>query len=552
MDGHLLDICIIDDDPAQRALLTRSLAEIGLSTCEAASGAEGLQLIYRQRPRLVICDVHLPDMGGIDVCRRVRADPTLDGTYLVLLTADGSPALKARALAAGGDDYLTKPVSPVELHARIRTGMRFHRLQERLHQAARTDGLTDLWNYSEFCRLLEREFSRTQRYGGVVSLLMIDLDHFKAINDTFGHEVGNEVLRRVAQHLQRTVRNTDIVARYGGEEFCVICPETTLDEASRLADRLRRSLIRCVRLSQHPRLQVRASIGVGSTSDPRVGSVVDLINLADQALYCSKQSGRNRVTRCDVVVSSPHAPAQQPGEVDRLRKELYSMGMRWKELCLQSVWTLIQALDARDRYSAWHSRNVMRYVQWLAAAAGWPRSLRMATANAAALHDMGKIGIPDSLLLKPQPLTQEEWTIMRQVPLITCKILEPLKLFETEVCIIRHLRERYDGSGYPDGLVGAEIPIGSRLLAVAEAFDSLTCNRAYRAGRSMDDAVAVIAAEAGKQFDPAFVDLLQRTVRTQRRRWQMQIDRARVELPEVTSPCAPPGRASPAAEPLAG
>lgn len=528
MHRHDVDICVIEDDAAQCRLLATQLRNLGYSVTESGTATAGLQAVYQSRPRVVICDINLPDQSGIQLCRQVRSDGSLDGMYVLLITAMAGEHHKSDALEVGADDFLTKPYDFEELKSRIRSGMRFHRLQERLARAAVTDGLTGLWNHSQFRAELDREFTRTRRYGGCLSLLMIDLDHFKAVNDTYGHEVGNQVLVSAARQLERIVRDTDLVARYGGEEFAVICPETGTDEAYRLAQRLNRSFPEQIRLSDHPDLVVRASIGVASTESAAVNSVPDLINLSDHALYQSKREGRNRVTACAELPAASQADVCTD-EIDRLRKEVVSLSMRTKEICLQSVWALIQALEARDGYSAWHSRNVTLYCKWLAEAAGWPKGMCTAVTNAAMLHDLGKIGIPDRLLLKPQPLDQSEAAIMRQVPAITCKILQPLRVFETEIAMIRHLRERYDGSGYPDGLVGKSIPLGSRLIAVCEAFDSITCNRAYRPGRSIDEAVAVLIEERDKQFDPEFVELLAESVRRNPKRWETQVHAARVQ-----------------------
>lgn len=531
MHSRSIDICVIEDDAQQRRLLVNQLMQWGHRVVEADSGESGLRSIYEHHPRIVICDIVLPDLSGIELCERVRADAALDNLHLLLLTAHDDHARRASAFAAGADDYLRKPYDADQLQARIRTGLRLHRLQERLQHAAITDGLTGLWNHSHFRNSVEREYLRVRRYGGRVALLMIDLDHFKAVNDTYGHEAGNRVLKLTARHLERNVRETDLLARYGGEEFAVICPETSLDEATQLAERIRKTLPQTVRLPEHPQLVVRTSCGVATSEDPRVQSAQELVNLADQALYCSKRGGRNRVTACTGSLNLAQMPELHADEMDRLRKENVALSMQTKELCLQSVWALIQALEARDGYSAWHSRNVTLYTKWLVDEAAWPRPLRVATTNAAMLHDLGKIGVPDSMLLKPRPMDAHEAALMRQVPLITCRILEPLRVFETEILIIRHLRERFDGTGFPEGLGEQNIPIGSRLLAVAEAFDSITCNRAYRMGRSKDEALSILRADAGVQFDPEFVDLIERCVRKNQARWQNQIEKARVEMP---------------------
>lgn len=531
-----MDVCLVDDDPAQRRLLAARLQQQGYTIIEAENGNDALREIYQVRPRVVICDLQLPDLNGLDICRRVRADDSLDGTYFIVVTAFDAEGRKAALLNAGADDYLEKPYDLEELRARVRNGLRLSRLQERLARAATTDGLTGLANHSLFRERLALEFSRTRRYGGRVSLLMIDVDHFKAINDTYGHEIGNKILQASARHLQREVRDTDLVARYGGEEFAVLCPESGLEEATALAERLRQLWPQAVRLSSLPAITVRASIGVAGTEDQRIHSACELIAFADQALYRSKRAGRDRVTRSDSPDRAAQCSAPDLDEVDRLRKEVVSLGMQTKEICLQSVWALIQALEARDGYSAWHSRNVMHYTKWLVDAAGWSKQMRAAATNAAMLHDIGKIGIPDRLLVTPRPTDEEGASALRRVPIITCTILEPLRVFETEIQMIRHLREHWDGSGSPDGLRGPAIPIGSRLLAVAEAFDSLTCNRASRPGHRMDDAIEVIRDHSGTQFDPQFARLIEDVIARDRQRWEEQVERARVGMPARATP----------------
>jgi diguanylate cyclase (GGDEF)-like protein len=524
------DVCVIDDDGAQRALLFQRLLTSGFSVVEAADAESGLTQIRHHHPRVVICDLLLPDMSATELCRQVRSDATLAGTYLIVVTACGDRETKNESLNAGSDDYLLKPYDFEELVARVRNGLRISQLQERLRRAALTDGLTGLWNHAQFRELLAREFARTRRYGGVASLLMLDLDHFKAVNDTYGHETGNLVLEATARHLMGMVRDTDVVARYGGEEFAVVCAATSLDAAAHLADRIRQTFPEQVRVPNCPQMNVTASIGVSATDDVRVTSVQDLINQADHALYVGKRQGRNRVVRSDAVGEDTPVPCVEHSEVERLQKQVVSLSMQAKELCLQSVWALVQALEARDRFTAWHSRNTTFYCTCLAEAAGLPPPLQTAIANAAMLHDLGKIGVPDQILESTVPLSEEQATVLRQVPLLTCKILEPLRIFETETLIIRHLRERFDGAGYPLGLVGATIPIGSRLLAVAETFDALTSERPHRACMDILEAVRLIQSEAGQQFDPQFTALLERTIAVQKGRWTARVQRARAEL----------------------
>jgi diguanylate cyclase (GGDEF)-like protein len=533
MNTNPVDICIVEDDPDQRSLLFRHLLENQFTVVQAEDAESGLVHIRHHRPRVVISDMNLPGISGLELCRQVRNDAALDGTYLIVVTANRDRDTKHQVLNGGADDFLLKPYDIEELTARLRNGLRINKLQERLRHAALTDALTGLWNHAQFRELLDREFARTRRYGGVASLLMLDLDHFKVVNDTYGHEVGNLVLEGLARHLLEMVRDTDIVARYGGEEFAVICPATGLDDATRLAERIRQTIPQSVRAPTCPELAVTASIGVACTNDPRVASVRDLIDQADQALYMGKHRGRNVVVRADSVDEPWPAPQVEHVEVDRLRRQVVALSAQAQQLCLQSICTLVQALETRDRFTAWHSRNTTFYATDLAEAAGLPQPLRVAIANAGMLHDLGKIGVPDEILQSSLPLTEAQSAVLRQVPLITCKILEPLRIFETEALIVRHLRERFDGTGYPFGLAGKAIPVGSRLLAVAEAFDALTSERPYRAGMEAEAAVQLLESEAHRQFDPQFTTLLAQVFIARRERWMGRILRAQAELVTV-------------------
>ncbi len=535
MDRYKTDICMIEPDADQRNLLIRRLHGDPNTILQATNAEIGLELIRRHRPYVVICALRLPGMSGLELCRQIRTDTILNSTYIIILTGCDDRQEKNRVLNAGADDYLTKPYDDEEIAARLRNGLRLARLQERLKQAALTDGLTGLWNHTHFRNILDREFARTRRYGGIISLLMLDIDHFKAVNDTYGHEVGNLVLKGISSHLLNMMRDTDVVARYGGEEFAIVCPETNFDQAAELAERIRTTIPEQVRLGDYPRLTVTVSIGVSATSDTTITSASNLINHADQALYQGKRSGRNRVIRSDQALPTTEVGIEL-AQFERLQKQVVSLSMQSKELCLQSVWALVQALEARDPYTAWHSRNTTFYCNALAEAAKWPPALRDTVANAAMLHDLGKIGIPDRILQNPNPLTPEEAAILRQVPLLTCRILEPLRVFETETLIIRHLRERYDGTGHPFGLSGHTIPLGARLLAVAEAFDALTSDRAHRPRHSLDQALDLISADAGQQFDPQFTQLLSRVATDRHQAWTARIQNSLSDLAQAIIP----------------
>jgi two-component system cell cycle response regulator len=251
-------------------------------------------------PVLALLDWLMPGLDGIEVCRRVRADASLTYPYLVLVTGQGSREQMLDALEAGADDFLIKPVEAAELRARLATGRRIVTLQEQLlatqrqlREQATRDALTGLWNRAAILDLLERELARGQREGRPVGVILADVDHFKGINDTFGHLAGDRVLRQVAGRLGEALRPYDTVGRYGGEEFLVVLPGCDAAAATGLAERLRR----CVAAEpvgwEGGPVAVTLSLGVAAWD----GSVdtAGLLQAADEALYRAKGAGRNRV-----------------------------------------------------------------------------------------------------------------------------------------------------------------------------------------------------------------------------------------------------------------
>ncbi|MCP4591198.1 MAG: diguanylate cyclase [bacterium] len=535
------DICIIDDDEQQRKFMRSALDRLGFSWMDAADGKSGLELIQHRRPKVVLCDWMMPRMDGPTVLRRIREDPSLADLYFVIMTAHDSPNRKYEALEAGVDDYITKPVDLRELVARVKVGLRMWEMHNRLQHAAITDGLTGLYNHDHLNRILDNEWKRARRYGSPMSIIMMDIDYFKAVNDTYGHLVGNDVLEAVAAILRNTTRDVDFLGRFGGDEFAIAAPEATLDEAAALAERIRLTI--CERLDLEPLKDhiLTASLGVASADDPRVHSAADLVELADRALYVCKRSGRNCVSTARDVQGEdePSAPLVQQEEVEVLRKRVAVLSVQAKKVYVQSISALTQALEEKDPYSAKHSINVSHYAEQIAREMGCNEALVMSVRNAALLHDVGKVGIPDRVLLKPRSLNELEQNVMRQVPLISTRIVDHLHILESELHIIRHQHEYFNGSGYPAGLEAKQIPIGSRILLVADAFDAMTTDRVYRPRRSMAESLAELRRCSASQFDPRAVHTLEQLAARNRKTWQHRIDETVASVRLFTPASAP-------------
>ncbi len=519
------DVCIVEEDAAQRCLIRRYIANAALTCVEAENGEEAFEIIRAENPKVVISDWQTPVMDGMELLRLVRENAASANTYFIMLTARLDREGKVLAFQQGVDDFLAKPVDRWELMARVRVGVRLWEFQQRLRQAAVTDGLTGLFNHDHINTLLEVELNRARRLGTPLAVMMIDLDFFKAVNDTHGHLAGNEVLVGVARALRTTVRNIDTIARFGGEEFMVLAPGAGLEEGQNLAERIRLAIAQTVEVAGSRGHSVTASAGVASSDDSRVQVAADLVDLADRALYLAKSRGRDQVaTATDVSENSDGVLLVASKEVEALRKRVVVLSARTKEVHVQSIASLLQVLEEKDRFSARHSINAAHYVELLAEQLECTDALRVSTRNAALLHDIGKVGIPDRVLKKPSTLTAKEHALMLQVPLASTRIVDHLHILQAEVQIIRHQREYYDGSGSPSGLVGDQIPLGSRILLIADAFDSMTTERPYHYGRPIGSAAEELVRCAGTQFDPALVQTMCGVIESQRPAIQQQID----------------------------
>jgi len=298
-----MKILVADDNTQLVMTLSGVLRLWDYEVTVAQTGDDALDaLLARDAPCLALLDWQMPGIDGIEVCRRVRAEAGRPYAYLVLMTGEASREAMLGALEAGADEFLAKPVDDVELKARLGTGRRIVSLQERLHEMATRDPLTGLWNRGAVVALLERELPRAAREGRPLAVVLADVDHFKAVNDTHGHQAGDAVLREVARRLAGAVRPYDAAGRYGGEEFLAVLPGCGPEEAAALGERLRKAVSAGPVSAGAASVRVTASLGV-AVWDGDVGTPGALLRAADEALYRAKRGGRDRVEMAEGPVT---------------------------------------------------------------------------------------------------------------------------------------------------------------------------------------------------------------------------------------------------------
>ena len=357
--------------------------------------------------------------------------------------------------------YSPKHVRLLEQVAlQVATPIENSQLYAKAEQRSRIDELTGLFNRRHFEERLKGELARHSRHGDVFSLFLIDLDGFKTYNDIYGHPSGDKLLNQIGGIVKSSIRGADQAFRYGGDEFVVILPQTAMDDAYTVAERVREQVAAEVEAKE---LAVTCSIGLASY--PSDGVILgELVTVADTALYYAKHTGGNRVYLSSKILSEP----------------ALGVGTDVRASGLSAVYALAAAMDAKDPYTYDHSKKVNAYAVALAEAIGLPPDEVSKVSTAALLHDIGKIGISDKILNKKGKLNDGDWEAIRSHPKLGANIVGNVPNLVTCVGGILYHHERWDGTGYPEGLKGEQIPLEARILAVADAFAAMTSARPYR------------------------------------------------------------------------
>jgi diguanylate cyclase (GGDEF)-like protein len=358
----------------------------------------------------------------------------------------------------------------------------------RAMRLALTDPLTGLANHRSFQERVQRELTGAEARNVPFTLCMLDIDDFKRVNDLFGHPTGDSVLAQVGARL----RQNGEAFRLGGDEFALLLPAHGAEEALPIAQNV---LARIASLDLGDIGSVTASAGIASFP-AQAFDRDELIRLADSALYWAKEHGKNRV----------HVYRPEVVELAELRRLAHGPDRAAR---FRAAASLANAVDARDTYTGSHSTRVAELGAWIAGHLGLEAEHVELARLAGSLHDLGKLAIPEEILRKPGPLTPPEWLVLERHPQIGFRMLESLGVEPVAEWVLHH-HERWDGMGYPEGLAGDEIPLGARIIFIADAYDAMTSDRAYRGRLTPPEAVAELRRCAGTQFDPEIVAVVAR------------------------------------------
>lgn len=362
------------------------------------------------------------------------------------------------------------------------------------------DGLTGLYNHRYFYDVLNQKINAADQNKNELSLLFLDIDYFKHYNDLNGHQKGDMVLRKLGEILKQEVGEMGIAARYGGEEFAVLLPNIDKNEGIKIAERIRKAVQDTYFEGQENQPNGNITISVGLATYPEnAKDDMELIKTADDALYRAKFFSKNRV---EVYASV----------LDEIKKEINESETE----LVASIKTLISVINAKDRYTYGHTERVVMFSRMMAEALSLKEKERKNLVYGAYMHDIGKINISVDVLNKKMPLTKEEWECLKAHSEHGVEIIRNVESLKEVIPLIRHHHEKYDGTGYPLGLKGEEIPYLARILTIVDSFDAMTSNRPYNMPKTYEEAFEELRRCSGIQFDPELVELFIETINKNR------------------------------------
>lgn len=380
-------------------------------------------------------------------------------------------------------------------------------LQKRFKRLSLEDSHTGLYNHRYLMYRIDAEFARAKRFSLPLSVIMMDIDYFKSVNDTYGHRFGDVVLRQFAVQLKRILRKVDVIARFGGDEFVIILVDTNNATAKAIGQKIVERINEHAFSNKKYSINLKVSLGIASYPVYKVHKGMDLIDVADKHLNAAKELGGGRSVWSMNIKEEESERGREDVQISLLKKKIANLAKRANQSLVEAIYALARTMKFKDHYSGQNVEKSLFYAQEIARAAGMVSREVELIRHAAMLHDLGKVGIRESVLFKKGKLVRTEFEKIKAHPQIGVDILRPIHFLRDVIPWIMHHHESWDGTGYPDGLKGEDIPLGSRIIAITDTYQALSSDRAYRKAYSKKKVANILKEESGTKFDPRLVDI---------------------------------------------
>ena len=394
------------------------------------------------------------------------------------------------------------------------------KLLKKLKALYLTDALTGIHNYQYLIERIGLELKHAKRYMFSMSLLLVDIYYFRSVNDTYGHHTGDKVLKELAAFLIKFARSTDVITRYGGATFAILLLNTDKEGSVALARRLCKKIQRYTFDSKRNNVKLKACMGLVCFPEDGVDAVASFVESADRALKNAKEAGANNVATSETAFQqeSDLLSRKSKDSIKKLKLRLKKAGEVIDKALLESIYGFANAIEARDHYTGEHAEEMVSIVREICEEMALSKQEIVNLEHAAVLHDLGKIGIDDKILRKKGKLTKREYDQIKKHPSIGAEILRPIHFLKEVIPLILYHHERFDGKGYGFGLKGNEIPLGAKILAIADVYQALISDRPYRKAYSKREALKIIKNDSGKKFDPSVVEAFIRSGETKNKK----------------------------------
>lgn len=508
-------ILLVDHQPHVRAALADALSANGHVCTECTGGAEAYIRVRREQFDVVVSDVQISDINGLELLEMVTA--LRNGPKVVLTSDQPDAQWVRRAFRRGAHDFVPKPFDVQELRQIIENALFERRTEAQADPKSATrgprfahpqrDASTGLWTRQAFAETLAQLRDKCRPGNEKVSLLILDIEQRGGGSETPAPPSGDELPRWVGKSLEQVCHPADPAVRSDAGRFMLALDDSDETRALDVGRRFREVFLSRLPTNDRSAAAGRLSIGVAESQPGFLESEADLIERALAALAHAKRRGGGQ-TSCWSQVS-PAGPSRRELEgasLDEISRWIGTTRQQLKRSYIESTMALVAAVEAKEPYARGHANAVSHFCEMIARQMGQPTSLVESLKVAALLHDIGKIGVPDVVLQKPGPLTPDEFALIKKHPETALEILSHSTFFQDELPYILHHHERYDGAGYPGGLAGQDIPLGARILSVADSLAVMLATRTYKAGLTADNVKEELARCAGDQFDSAIVD----------------------------------------------